>query len=120
VGNAIKYTPNGGRITITAQVLDRPNGSEDTSAFVEVIVADTGVGIALDKQKMIFDKFSTAEDVAQHSTSQSNFMGGGAGLGLTIAKGVIESHNGRIWVESDGFDPEKLPGSKFFVLLPAM
>jgi signal transduction histidine kinase len=119
VGNAIKYTPNGGRITITAQVLDRRIG-DDAPAFVEVIVADTGVGIALDKQKMIFDKFSTAEDVTQHSTSQSNFMGGGAGLGLTIAKGVIESHNGRIWVESEGYDPEKLPGSKFFVLLPAM
>jgi signal transduction histidine kinase len=120
VGNAIKYTPDGGKITISAQVIDRPNGNEDTHAFVEMIISDTGVGIALDKQKMIFDKFSTAEDVAQHSTSQTNFMGGGAGLGLTIAKGVIESHNGRIWVESEGYDPEKLPGSKFFVLLPAM
>jgi signal transduction histidine kinase len=120
VGNAIKYTPDGGQISITAQVLDRSNGSEDIQSFVEMIVADTGVGIALDKQKMIFDKFSTAEDVAQHSTSQSNFMGGGAGLGLTIAKGVIESHNGRVWVESEGYDPDNLPGSKFFVLLPAM
>jgi signal transduction histidine kinase len=120
VGNAIKYTPDGGCITISAQVIERPNGSEDTHAFVEMVVSDTGVGIALDKQKMIFDKFSTAEDVAQHSTSQTNFMGGGAGLGLTIAKGVIESHNGRVWVESEGYDPETLPGSKFFVLLPAI
>jgi signal transduction histidine kinase len=118
VGNAIKYTPDGGEISITAQALDQSNGSD--RSFVEIIVADTGVGIALDKQKMIFDKFSTAEDVAQHSTSQSNFMGGGAGLGLTIAKGVIDSHNGRVWVESDGYDPDSLPGSKFFVLLPAM
>jgi signal transduction histidine kinase len=46
-------------------------------------------------------------------------MGGGAGLGLTIARGVIESHNGRIWVESSGYDPETLPGSKFFIILPA-
>jgi signal transduction histidine kinase len=38
---------------------------------------------------------------------------------LTIAKGVISAHNGRIWVKSDGFDKEKLPGSKFFILLPA-
>ncbi len=120
VGNAIKYTPDGGQITISADVLDKPNGSTGAQAFVEIVVADTGVGIALDKQKMIFDKFSTAEDVSQHSTSQTNFMGGGAGLGLTIAKGVIESHNGRIWVESDGYNTETLPGSKFFVLLPAM
>lgn len=118
VGNAIKYTPDGGEISIAAQVLDQTNGNDQ--GFVEIIVADTGVGIALDKQKMIFDKFSTAEDVAQHSTSQSNFMGGGAGLGLTIAKGVIDSHNGRVWVESEGYDPDNLPGSKFFVLLPAM
>jgi signal transduction histidine kinase len=120
VGNAIKYTPDGGEVTISANVIKKPNGDDDTQSFVEVIIADTGVGIALDKQKMIFDKFSTAENVAQHSTSQTQFMGGGAGLGLTIAKGVIETHNGRIWVESDGYDPDTLPGSKFFVLLPAM
>jgi signal transduction histidine kinase len=46
-------------------------------------------------------------------------MGGGAGLGLTIAKGVIEAHNGRVWVESSGYDPVALPGSKFYILLPA-
>jgi signal transduction histidine kinase len=83
------------------------------------VVTDTGVGIEANKQKMIFEKFGTAEDVALHSTSKTQFMGGGAGLGLTIAKGVIEAHNGRIWVESEGYDKEKLPGSKFFILLPA-
>jgi signal transduction histidine kinase len=86
---------------------------------VQIVVADTGVGIALEKQKLIFESFSTAENVALHSTSKTQFMGGGAGLGLTIARGVIESHNGRIWVESSGYDSEKLPGSKFFIILPA-
>ncbi len=114
VGNAIKYTPDGGRITISTKLLDRAN----EKSFVEIVVADTGVGIDLDKQKMIFETFSTAEDVALHSTSKTQFMGGGAGLGLTIAKGIIESHDGRIWVESDGFDPDNPPGSKFFILLP--
>ncbi len=117
VGNAIKYTPDGGRIAIIVRLLDK-TGTDDQS-FVEVVIADEGVGIDLDKQKLIFEKFSTAEDVALHSTSKTEFMGGGAGLGLTIAKGIVESHNGRIWVESDGYDPENLPGSKFFVLLPA-
>ena len=117
MGNAIKYTPDTGRITISARLLDKTE--EDAQAFVEVVVADTGVGIALDKQKLIFEKFTTAENVALHSTSKTQFMGGGAGLGLTIARGIIESHNGRIWVESPGYDPQNLPGSKFFILLPA-
>lgn len=119
VGNAIKYTPDGGWITISACSIEKAD-SNDYQSFVEIIVADSGVGIALDKQRMIFDKFSTAEDVTRHSSSKTQFMGGGAGLGLTIAKGVIESQNGRIWVESEGYDPEKLPGSKFFILLPAL
>jgi signal transduction histidine kinase len=117
LGNAVKYTPDGGSIIITAQLLTQGNGSGGPS-FIEITVADTGVGIALEKQRLIFDKFSTAEDVTLHSTSKTQFMGGGAGLGLTIAKGVVEAHNGRIWVESPGFDKEKLPGSKFFILLP--
>lgn len=118
VGNAIKYTPNGGRITITARSLN--GDTDDPQSFVELVVADSGVGIALDKQKLIFEKFSTAENVALHSTSKTRFMGGGAGLGLTIARGIIESHNGRVWVESEGYDPHRLPGSKFFILLPAI
>lgn len=117
VGNAVKYTPDGGRITISARLL--PKTADEDQAFVQIIVTDTGVGIALDKQKLIFEKFSTAENTALHSTSKTQFMGGGAGLGLTIARGVIESHNGRIWVESSGYDPENLPGSKFFIILPA-
>ncbi|MCB0190454.1 MAG: hybrid sensor histidine kinase/response regulator [Anaerolineae bacterium] len=113
VTNAVKYTPDGGRISITADLL-----TEKEKTFVEIVIADTGVGIELAKQKMIFEKFGTAEDVALHSTSKTKFMGGGVGLGLTIAKGVIEAHEGRIWVESEGYNKEKLPGSKFFILLP--
>lgn len=118
VGNAVKYTPDGGKIIITAKLLD--NKENSNQPFVEIIIADTGVGIAIEKQKLIFEKFSTAEDVTLHSTSKTGFMGGGAGLGLTIAKGVISAHNGRIWVESEGYDKEGLPGSKFFILLPTM
>jgi len=117
VSNAIKYTPDGGQVTITARYL--PKNANDSESFIEIVVADTGVGIDLDKQKLIFEKFTTASNVALHSTSSTQFMGGGAGLGLTIAKGVIEAHNGRVWVESSGYDPVALPGSKFYILLPA-
>lgn len=118
VNNAIKYTPDGGQVTLSANLLE--NESDEEPSFVEIIVADTGVGIALDKQKIIFEKFSTASNVSLHSTSKTSFMGSGAGLGLPIAKGIIESHKGRIWVESDGYDPETLPGSRFFILLPVL
>ncbi len=118
VGNAIKYTPDEGSVFITAEMLRNIDPGQKT--FIEIVVADTGVGIHLDKQNSIFEKFSTAANVALHSTSKTNFMGGGAGLGLAIAKGIIESHSGRIWVESDGYDPETLPGSKFFIVLPTI
>lgn len=117
VGNAIKYTPDGGSINITATLMDNVRGSDQN--FVQINVTDSGVGVDIEKQKMIFETFGTAEDVALHSTGSNKFMGGGAGLGLTIAKGIIEAHGGRIWVESEGYDPDKLPGSKFFILLPA-
>jgi signal transduction histidine kinase len=113
VGNAVKYTPDGGQITINACAVVK-----DGEPYIEIVVSDTGVGIDLDKQRLIFEKFSTAEDVMLHSTSKTQFMGGGIGLGLTIAKGVIMSHGGDIWVESDGYDPDNPPGSKFFILLP--
>ncbi len=118
VGNALKYTPDGGKVTISATHL--PKSDSDSHSFVQVVVADTGVGIALDKQKMIFEKFGTASNTALHSSSKTQFMGGGVGLGLTIAKGIIDAHKGRIWVESAGFDAEKFPGSKFYILLPTM
>ena len=116
LGNAIKYTPNGGQITIDAKLMEKPK--ENSQDFIEIIITDTGVGIDVEKQKLIFEKFSTAEDVSLHSTGKTQFMGGGAGLGLTIAKGIISAHNGRVWVESEGYDKEKLPGSKFYILLP--
>lgn len=116
VSNAVKYTPDGGRISISAQLLESEDDKSQT--FIEIIIADTGVGINIEKQNIIFEKFSTAEDVKLHSTGKTQFMGGGVGLGLTIARGIISIHNGRIWVESEGYDQEKLPGSKFFILLP--
>lgn len=115
LGNAVKYTPDGGRIDIAARLL---TVTGEQPAGVEVIVSDCGVGIDIEDQNRIFDKFYRTEGPELHSTSKTRFMGGGPGLGLTIAKGIIDAHGGRIYVESKGYDPETCPGSHFHVLLP--
>ncbi len=118
LGNAIKYTPDFGSINVHANLHFDENQKGQQSQFVEISIADTGIGINKDEQSLIFEKFYTAEDTTLHSSSDTKFMGGGPGLGLTIAKGIVEAHNGRIWVESDGYDPKNNPGSTFYVLLP--
>lgn len=109
IGNAIKFTPDGGRIFISGRVHDDS---------VSVKIRDSGIGIPLDEQRRIFDQFHILGSIQNHSTSKSNFQGGGLGLGLPIAKGIIEAHRGRIWVESEGRNTEQPPGSTFHVLLP--
>ncbi|MCE1254934.1 MAG: HAMP domain-containing histidine kinase [Anaerolineae bacterium] len=107
--NAIKFTPDGGSITVTGRKLP---------GFIEIIISDTGIGIDLEEQAFIFEKFHRVGNPILHSTSKIRFKGGGPGLGLHIAKGVIEAHGGSIWVESAGYDENKLPGTTFHVMLP--
>ena len=92
--NAVKYTPGSSRITVRLV---------DVNSDVRIEVEDTGKGIPADKLNKIFDKF---ERVAQGKVL-------GTGLGLPIAKDIVQMHHGRIWVES-----ELKKGSKFVVLLP--
>jgi signal transduction histidine kinase len=115
IGNAVKYTPDGGRIDIRARELEE---EDDQPAFVEVVISDTGVGIDLQEQERIFDKFYRVESPDFHSSSKTKFLGAGPGLGLTIAKGIVEAHGGRIWVESPGHDLARCPGSHFHIVLP--
>ena len=110
ISNAIKYTPDNGRVSISAAMID--------SEHFEVIFADTGVGIDSGDQELIFEKFYRVGSLLLHSTGDTKFKGAGPGLGLHIARGVIEAHSGQIWVESEGFDEEKCPGSAFHVMLP--
>ncbi len=109
LGNAVKYTPDGGSIFIVGRAM---------GDAVDLIIQDTGIGIPGSEQSKIFDQFYALGSVEHHSTSKSAFQGGGLGLGLAIAKGIVEAHNGRIWVESDKRDPNSLPGSTFHILLP--
>jgi signal transduction histidine kinase len=119
IGNAIKFTPDGGVITISGRTLV-DNDDAQPQTFVEVLFADTGIGIDPSDQKLIFEKFYRVGAVELHSTGSTKFKGAGPGLGLPIAKGVIQAHGGKIWVESQGHDETRLPGSIFHVLLPVV
>lgn len=112
--NAIKYTPDGGEIT-TTYWLTEVEGMGQTMA---IVVQDTGVGIDPKHHNLIFEKFFQVGEVQFHSSGKTSFKGGGPGLGLALVKGAIEAHGGMIWVESEGYDEEKMPGSAFKVLLP--
>jgi signal transduction histidine kinase len=109
--NAIKFTPDGGKIDLSGRKLP---------GFIEVLISDTGIGINLEDQTLIFEKFNRLGNIALHSSSKTNFKGGGPGLGLPIAKGIAETHGGSIWVESSGYSETDFPGSTFHILLPLL
>jgi DNA-binding LacI/PurR family transcriptional regulator/signal transduction histidine kinase len=114
VVNAIKYTPDGGSITIGGSIVT----DERLGRCVELRVRDTGIGIDPANQRVIFEKLHQIGKVELHSSGRTKFKGGGPGLGLAIAMGIVKAHGGKIWVESPGCDEEKLPGSTFFIRLP--
>jgi response regulator RpfG family c-di-GMP phosphodiesterase len=97
VGNAIKFTPEGGKVKM---------GIADLESTVEMSVEDTGIGIPTSSLKRIFDQFYQVDSSATRRY-------GGVGLGLAIVKNIVEWHEGKIWVESDGSK-----GARFTVRLP--
>jgi signal transduction histidine kinase len=107
--NAIKYTPDKGTITLNGRLLP---------GFVELTIADTGIGISPEHQTSVFEKFGQLGRTDLHSSGRTKFKGGGPGLGLPIARGILEAHGGNIWVESEGYDEVKLPGCTFHIMLP--
>jgi signal transduction histidine kinase len=116
IANAVKYTPDGGSITISAKSL--PDQADLPSGGIEIIVSDTGIGIDARFHDLIFKKFYQTGQIALHSTGKTKFKGGGPGLGLAIVQGIVEAHGGRVWVESPGCDEQAYPGSQFHVVLP--
>ena len=116
-------------LNVSLQILEVRNGddlsraleaaqSADEVDYILIVIADTGVGIDKNNLGLIFEKFYRAYDPGLHSTGTYKFMGAGPGLGLTIARGVIESHGGKLWAESSGHNMETFPGTTFYILLP--
>lgn len=98
VDNALKYTQSGGTITISLKKEEHE---------IKISVKDTGVGIPKDQQVRVFNKFFRGANVMRMETE-------GSGLGLFIAKNIIEAHGGKIWFKSD-----ESKGTTFWFTLPA-
>ena len=88
-----------------------PGGAET----VRLIVEDTGVGVEEEHREKIFDAFYEARDVLLHSSGNEGFKAGGLGLGLAIARSVVDAHGGRLY-----YEPATPQGSRFIVELPGL
>jgi signal transduction histidine kinase len=97
VGNAIKYSPEGGVVRVGAEAVDDA---------VELVVEDQGVGIPEEERTRIFERFSRVSSPSTRGIS-------GTGIGLAIVRGLVELHGGRVWVDGA---PER--GSRFHIRLP--
>ncbi|RPJ27084.1 MAG: HAMP domain-containing protein [Chloroflexi bacterium] len=113
IGNAIKYTPDGGKVTVTGRSV-----AEAGKPKIEIVVQDTGIGIDPEYQQLVFEKFYQTGEVLLHSSGKTKFKGGGPGLGLAIARGIVNAHQGRIWLKSQGHSETMNPGTTVFVRLP--
>ena len=107
IGNALKFTPPQGRITVFLS--EKIGGGEEGGKQLLCEVSDTGPGIPESEHTRIFEKFTQARDSGHRIKSK------GAGLGLAIAKALVEMHGGKIWVES-----EMGRGSRFYFTIPAV
>jgi len=117
VGNALQYTPSGGRVSIQSSVVSRqtpaarhqvePDDRPTPASWLLTSVTDSGIGIPAAHLSHLFDRFYRVDK----SRSRA---GGGSGIGLTIAKHLVEAHGGRIWAESAG----QGKGSTFAFTLP--
>jgi len=116
LNNSIKYTENGGSIYLTikypSESISRIS-QLDNNQYMDIIIEDTGIGIPESKLTKIFEKFVELSDIEKHHSSETEFMGGGAGLGLSICKAIIKQHKGYIWAEK-----REKRGTRLTVILP--
>jgi signal transduction histidine kinase/CheY-like chemotaxis protein len=108
VGNAIKFTERGGRVSVSAVRSDGENVAGGAGRWLRITVSDSGVGIPPEQLESIFEKFAQVEAREQPAAF-------GTGLGLSICRELVKAHHGRIWAES-----EAGRGSKFIVMIPVL
>jgi histidine kinase len=106
LGNALQYTPPGGRVTLSAR-------SQDNEVWVSV--TDTGIGIPAEHLPHIFTRFYRVDKSRSRESGAGGRAGGGSGIGLTITKHLVEANGGKIWAQSPGMGQ----GSTFTFSLPA-
>jgi signal transduction histidine kinase len=107
LSNAVKFTPDGGSICLTAKRVTERHPHPVAGGCVEISVTDTGIGLKEEDCLRIFNPFEQVD-----SSTTRKFQG--AGVGLALTKRVVELHGGRIWVESEG----EGKGSTFTCILP--
>lgn len=105
VGNALKYTPEGGQVEIRCQASPSTRGQDRLVTFA---VKDNGIGISTEHLPHLFTRFYRVDKSRARAS-------GGSGIGLTVARSIVEAHGGKIWVESAG----EGQGSTFFFTIPA-
>jgi signal transduction histidine kinase len=122
LSNAIKFTPDGGSIVARGWSTADPLAPvwPDLAGKEGVIVSiqDSGIGIAQAEQNQIFEQFYIVGNTSYHSSSKTAFGGGGLGLGLPIARGILRAHGGQLWMDSPGLEIADQLGSTFYVFLP--
>jgi signal transduction histidine kinase len=114
IDNAIKFTPDGGKIRIAVELSNQKGGTDgetplepkESGNYVRVMVGDNGEGIKDGEKRYVFDKFYQARAGKGRNTK-------GSGLGLSISKGIVEAHGGSIWFTSVPGE-----GTSFYFTLP--
>ncbi|MDZ7845123.1 MAG: GAF domain-containing sensor histidine kinase [Anaerolineales bacterium] len=117
INYAMTHTPSGGKISITGRHLPLRSDLLRWEG-VEVVIRDTGIGIDSEAQQRLFRDFSLPLNGKLEVEDQQMIPGERAGERLAVVRGIVEAHNGRIWVELLEKDKERLPGSEFHVVLP--
>lgn len=117
INYAMTHTPSGGKITITGRHLPLRSDLLRWEG-VEVVIRDTGIGIDSEAQQRLFRDFSLPADASLGDIDVRQVTGIKSGEQLAYVRSIVESHNGRIWVELLEKDKEHLPGSEFHIVLP--